>query len=71
MRFKVLLITHNLIREILVEVILDIHVRGLKIKKFLDRDTVTMHLLQKNRFIKRYICWLAHEKPYVAQQRPW
>jgi hypothetical protein len=30
MRFKVLLITHYLIQEILVEVVLDVHVTGVK-----------------------------------------
>jgi hypothetical protein len=35
-----------------------------KNKKFLDRDVVTMHLLQKG-FIEKYMCWYAHEEPYV------
>jgi hypothetical protein len=35
MEFKVLLITHYLIGEILVEAILDVYVRGVKIKSFL------------------------------------
>jgi hypothetical protein len=65
MKFKVLLITHYLIREILVDTVLDVHVRGVKIKKFLNPDVVTTHLLQKKRFIKRYLCWFAHRKPYV------
>jgi hypothetical protein len=34
MRFRVLLTTHYLIREILVDVVLDIHVRSVKIKGF-------------------------------------
>jgi hypothetical protein len=33
MRFMVLLIIHYLIREILVEGVLDVHARGVKIKK--------------------------------------
>jgi hypothetical protein len=36
---------HYLIQEILVKGILDVHVKGIKIKKFLDSDIVTMHLL--------------------------
>jgi len=32
MRFRVLLITQYLIREILLEAVLDVHVRGVKIK---------------------------------------
>ena len=46
MGFKVLLITHYLIQEILVEKILDVHVKAVK-KKIIDLDVVTMHLLQK------------------------
>jgi hypothetical protein len=34
MGFRVLLITHYLIREILVEAILDVHARGIKIESF-------------------------------------
>jgi len=34
MEFRVLLITHYLIREILIEVVLDVHVRNVKIKIF-------------------------------------
>jgi hypothetical protein len=29
------------------EAVLGVHARGVKIKKFLDRDVVMMHLLQK------------------------
>jgi hypothetical protein len=32
--FRILLIVHYLIREILIEMILDIHVKGVKIKSF-------------------------------------
>ena len=34
MEFKVLLITHYIIREILMKMVLDVHVRGVKIKNF-------------------------------------
>jgi len=47
MGYRVLLITHYLIWEILVEAVLDVHARAVKIKKFLDLDVVTMHILQK------------------------
>jgi hypothetical protein len=53
MRFRFLLITRYLIQKILVEAILYIHVRGVKIKKILNPDVITMHFLQKW-FIKRY-----------------
>jgi len=36
-----------------------------KKKKFIDLNVVTMHLLQKKRFMKKYICWYAHEETYV------
>ena len=45
MRFRVLLIMHYLIQEILVEAVLDVHVKDVKIKMFLDLDVITMHLL--------------------------
>jgi hypothetical protein len=56
MRFMVLLITQHLFREILVEAILGVHTRGVKIKKFFNPDVVTMHLLHKW-FMKEYLCW--------------
>ena len=45
MRFRVLLIMHYLIQEILVEAVLDVHVKDVKIKMFLDLDVITIHLL--------------------------
>jgi hypothetical protein len=33
MRFKILLITHYLIREILVEAVLNVHIKGISFKK--------------------------------------
>jgi hypothetical protein len=45
MELKVLLNTQYLIRKILVDEVLDVHVRGVKIKRFLDLDVVTMHFL--------------------------
>jgi len=64
MESKVLLIMLYLIQEILVEEVLDVHARGVKIKKFIDPDVVTMHLLQK-RLIEKYMCWYAYGEPYV------
>ena len=65
MGFKVLLITHYLIWEILVETVLDVHARGVKIKKrFIDPNAVTINALKK-RLIEKYICWYAHKEPYV------
>jgi len=45
MGFRVLLITQRLIREILMEAVFGVHAGGVKIKKFLDLDVVTMYLL--------------------------
>ena len=64
MEFRILLITHYLIRKILVEGVLDVHARGVKIKKFPDLNIVTMHFLQKE-FMVKYMCWYAHGKLYV------
>jgi hypothetical protein len=65
MGFRVLLITHYLIREILMETVLDVHASGVKIKNFIDTNVVTMHLLQKKRFMEKYLCWYAYGEPYV------
>ena len=51
----VLLITHYLIREILVVAVLDVHARDVKNKNFLNLDVVMMHLLQKG-FMEKYMC---------------
>jgi len=49
-----------------VEGVLDIHARGVKIiKKILYLDVVTMHLLYIKKFMEKYMCWYAHEEPYV------
>jgi hypothetical protein len=61
---RVLLIIHYLIWEILVEVIVDVHVRGVKIEKLLNPDIVTIHLLQKA-FMEKCLCWFTHGEPYV------
>jgi len=50
-----------------VEAVLDVNVRDVKIKKFLDSEVVTMHLLQTG-FIERYLCWFAHGEPYVTHE---
>ena len=47
MEFRVLLIIQYLIQEILEEVVLDVHARGVKIKKKIGPHVLTMHLIQK------------------------
>jgi len=62
----VLLITHYLIQRISVKAVLDIHLRDVKMKKFLNLDVITMHLLQKEFMekilvlvcIRRTLCFL-------------
>ena len=46
------------------ERVLHVHAKGVKIKKFLDLDVLTMHLLQKG-FMKKYLCWYAYREPYI------
>jgi hypothetical protein len=64
MKFRVLLIMQYLIREILVEAVLDVHARGVRIKKIINSDVVTMHILQK-RLIEKYSCWYTYREPFV------
>jgi len=66
--FMVLLNMHYLIQEILMEAVLDVHVKGAKIKKFFDPDFVKMHLLQKKKFIERYMCWFVQGEPYIPHE---
>jgi hypothetical protein len=67
MGFRVIIITQYLTREILVKTVLDVHAKGVKIKKFLNLDVVTMHLLPK-RFMEQYLCWHAHGEQYVPHE---
>ena len=62
MRLKILLIMHFLTWEILVEGVLNVHVRGVRIKKKIDLDIVMIHVLQKE-FIEKYLCCYAHGEP--------
>jgi len=58
---RVLLIMHYLIREILVDGVLDVHISDIK---KIDPNIVTIYLLQKT-FMEKYLCWYEHEEPYV------
>jgi hypothetical protein len=64
MGFRVLLSTHYLIREILMEIIFDVHATGVRIKKIINLGVVTIYFLQKG-FRKKYLCWYADEELYV------
>jgi len=70
MWFRVLLITHYLIQEILVEGVLNVHARGVKVKKILDPDIVTMHLLQKKIYEKNTCVGMNTEK-HMFLTIPW
>ena len=52
---------HYLTWEILVEGVLNVHVRGVRIKK-INLDVVMIHVLQKE-FIEKYLCCYAHGEP--------
>ena len=64
MGFRVFLITQHLFQEILVEAVLGVHTKGVKIKKFFYPNIVTMHLLHKG-FMEEYLCWYAHGEQFV------
>ena len=65
---RVLLITHYLIREILVEVrLLDVHVRG--VKKKVSRSRYCNNASStKKRFMKKYLCWFTHRETICSLQ---
>jgi len=51
------------------EAVLDVYIKCVKIKNFLDLDVVKMHFLQeKKRFMKRYLCWFTHGELYVPHK---
>jgi hypothetical protein len=50
-----------------VEAVLDVHLKGVKNKKFLDPDIVIMYLLHKG-FMEKYICLFAHGEPYALYE---
>jgi len=60
----ILLITRNLIQKILVDAILVVHVRGVKIKSFLIL-MLSWCIFYKKNFMEKYLCSFAHEEPYV------
>jgi hypothetical protein len=45
-------------------VVLDVHIRGVKIESFSIQKLLRC-IFYKKRFIEKYLCWFAHEKPYV------
>jgi len=65
MRLRVLLIMHHLIQWILVEEVLDVHVRAVKIKSFLIHMLLWCIFYKKKNSWKNYLCWFAHGEPYV------
>jgi hypothetical protein len=67
MAFRVLLILQHLFQKNLVEVVLDVHARSVKIKKYLHPDVVTIHLLHKG-FMENYLCWYAHGEIFIRNE---
>ena len=54
----------NYALSILVETVLDVYARGVRIKKVINPNVVTMHLLQK-RFMEKYLYWYVHREVYT------
>jgi hypothetical protein len=50
-----------------VEAVLGVHAGGVKIKKFLHLDVVTMHLLHKG-FMGKYLCWYAYGESFIPHK---
>jgi hypothetical protein len=61
---RVLLNIPYLIKKILVDVVLDVHIRYVKIESFLIQKFLRC-IFYKKRFMEKYLCWFAQEKPYV------
>jgi len=71
MKFRVLLITYYLIIKILVEAVLDVHIKCVKIKIFFDPDVVKMHFLQEKKGLWRDTCVGLHTENYIFLIRSW
>jgi len=59
---RVLLITHYLIREILMDVVLDVYTRDITKNNYQSRYYNDVSSTQKKIFMEKYICWYAHSK---------
>jgi len=65
--FMVLLISQHLFLEILLDAILGVNARSVKIKKYMHPDVVMMHLLHKG-FMEDYLYWYAHGELFVRNE---
>jgi hypothetical protein len=63
---RVLLITHYLIRKILMETVLDVHIKCVKIKKFIDPDVVKIHFLQEKKKVYKEIPVLVYTQRIIC-----
>jgi hypothetical protein len=63
----VLLISQHLFLEILLDAILGVNARSVKIKKYMHPDVVMMHLLHKG-FMEDYLYWYAHGELFVRNE---
>lgn len=49
------------------EAVLDVYIEREKNKKVMNLDVVTMHLLQKKKFIEEYLYWYPHREEFVSR----
>jgi hypothetical protein len=59
--------------RILVEGVLNVYARGVKIKKnsqFKCYNNASLHLLQKG-FMEKYMCWYTHTENHMFLTIPW
>ena len=54
--------------KILVDVVLYVHIRGVKIKSFSIQMLLRCAFYKKKKFIEKYLCWFAHIEPYVLYE---
>ena len=57
----------HLIQKILVEAVLDIHVRGVKIKSF-SIQMLLRCIFYKKSFMEKYLCWFSYREPYAPYE---
>jgi hypothetical protein len=58
-----LLITHYVIWKILVKPVLDVHIRGVKIK--VSRSRYYYYASYTKKIMEKYLCWFEHGIPYI------
>jgi len=64
----VLLIMHYLIQRMWVKAVLNVHVRDVKIKKFINPDVVIIHLLYKKKVNEKILVFVCTRRTYVPYE---